>query len=217
MFHKKQLQKKLLQNVQDMNTAGAADEDLTLKEIVDEASRQWKEHDPDGTNKLLARFFEMKDDILERAAKEPLTIQALMELEDVDFFEAIYDRVLAKEYRDMNEAERLFYLISMFDMEIQNGGLCQYFTNTEPEELRQLSDALHALGAAEHRALFEKFIADNRINLQKPKGFRVRSQLGYWMLLKKYPFDAFDDAYMQLQPLQDILTAYARTNIERFS
>ncbi len=217
MFNKrKKIQKELTDSFQKLGESFANDENITRKEKMDEISKLWKEIDPDGTNELLARFFAMMDGIQERPVKQPLTQQELMELEDMDFYEEIYERVLAKEERDMNNAERLFYLVSLFDMEIQNGGLCQYFANTEPEQIQQLCHALNSLGAVDHKALFESFITDNHIDLRNLKEFHVKSHRGYLKLLKKYPFDAFDDAYMELEPLQDILTTYARTNIDRF-
>ncbi len=145
----------------------------------------------------------------------PPTLEDLEQMEDDEFYEALYHRVISKHDEARTQQEQLFYHLAIFDMEIQNGGLSQYFANTEALEIEKIPKALEQLGALEHKFLYEAFLSDNHIDLQQDT-FETDDIQEYIALIEKYPFDDFDDAYMKLTPLQELLTAYARVHLEKF-
>lgn len=66
--------------------------------------------------------------------------------------------ILAKEYGDLSEEWKIFYLCFFLDAEVQNGGFIQYFTNTEGKYLSETINALSVVGANEQRKILERII-----------------------------------------------------------
>lgn len=146
-------------------------------------------------------------------------------LSDDDLFETVYyqnlDIAEKAENEDLELAQfsgprRTVYILSVFDMEIQNGGLCQFFVNSSGAVAPYVCQALAAVGAAEHRALFEQFLTSNSIDISDLASFRVSSTKGYIKQTKRFDYDAFDDRYYDLPALQDYVIAYIRNNIKDF-
>lgn len=48
---------------------------------------------------------------------------------------------------DLREAERVFYVVRLFEAEVMNGGVEQFLSNTSPELAALAPDALRAVGA----------------------------------------------------------------------
>ena len=97
-----------------------------------------------------------------------------------------------------------------FDMEVQCGGLCQFFYN-DCEEAPYVSQSLAEIGAAEYQRLYDDFIADNDIDISR------LDEIEYEDMYDMYPFDDFDDDYYELygrQPLETMLAAYIRAYID---
>ncbi len=149
----------------------------------------------------------------------------LSSLSDGDLFEAVYYQNLDiaenaegedRELEQFSDPRRTVYILSVFDMEIQNGGLCQFFVNSSGAVAPYVSEALAAVGAAEHRALFEKFLTSNSIDVSDLASFRVSSTKGYIKQTKRFDYDAFDDRYYELPALQDYVVKYIRDNIREF-
>lgn len=162
-------------------------------------------------------------------AKDPFALnpEQLGELSDEELLEALWDRVLAEEEEmEMEEfltscgkAKRVFYVIYYFDMEVQNGGLCQYFVNSSRETAPYVSDCLKTIGAEEFDRLLGRFVEANRIDLRDLHSFAVRSVKEFEAQTKRYPFDDFDDAYYALyekKPLDKQLVQYVRLHLEEF-
>jgi hypothetical protein len=101
-------------------------------------------------------------------------------------------------------------------MEVQNGGLCQFFVNSSGELAPYIEDAMAEIGAEEHRALFAKFVTENEIDLNNMDSFRVTSVRQYRDQLERYDYGIFDDAYYDLPSIYDYLTKWLRENIDRF-
>ncbi len=146
--------------------------------------------------------------------------EELLALDDDELYETVYMRSV-DEYEDealdqIKGARRVVYILSWFDMEIQNGGLCQFFVNSSSSVALYVSECLDAVGAYEHKKLFEKFVGENNIDLNDLDSFKVSGYRGYIKQTKRFNFDAFDDAYCELPPLQEIITGYIRENIDEF-
>lgn len=151
--------------------------------------------------------------------------EALLALDDDDLFEAVYlqNLEIAEETEDeenelnaFSGARRTVYVLGLFDAEVQNGGLCQFFVNSSSEVAPFVSECLEAVGAAEHRGLFDEFISANAIDLSDLSSFKIQSRRAYIKQTKRFDFDAFDDRYYELPELQSFVTAYIRANIIEF-
>ena len=117
---------------------------------------------------------------------------------------------LGDDFEAFNDAQRVVYTVAEFDMEVQCGGLCQFFYN-DCEEAPYVSQSLAEIGAAEYQRLYDDFIADNDIDISG------LDEIEYEDMYDVYPFDDFDDDYYELygrQPLETMLAAYIRAYID---
>ncbi len=151
--------------------------------------------------------------------------EELLTLSDEDLFETVYLQnldIAEKGHEDDTELEQFtgarknVYILSIWDAEIQNGGLCQFFVNSSRTAAPFVSDVLALVGATEHKALFDRFVEQNGIDLCDLDSFKVRSTRGFVKQTKRYDFDAFDDAYYELPPLEDYVVSYIKANIQEF-
>ena len=127
-------------------------------------------------------------------------------LSDYDLVEEAYFG-LGDDFEAFNDAQRVVYTVAEFDMEVQCGGLCQFFYN-DCEEAPYVSQSLAEIGAAEYQRLYDDFIADNDIDISG------LDEIEYEDMYDMYPFD---DDYYELygrQPLETMLAAYIRAYID---
>lgn len=158
--------------------------------------------------------------------KKQLHGEELLDLPDGELFEIVYFQNIdiAESAEDEDEeleqffgARRTVYILSMFDMEIQNGGLCQFFVNSTSSVAPYVCDALSAVGAHEHRELFENFVTKNNIDVSNLESFKKgKGVRAYIKQTKRFDFNAFDDKYSELPVLQDKIVAYIKDNINEF-
>lgn len=157
----------------------------------------------------------------------------LLQLQDYELISEARDAVI-DEIRNSSCEEDLekipeirFYLItaSIFDMEMQNGGLCQFLVNQGKFQGTMLENALVAFGAEQHRQMIAEFCLKNGIDLGNLAELLpettdpYRAMENYLQLNEKYPFADFDNGYFALDsecPLERILGAYIRKNITLF-
>lgn len=151
--------------------------------------------------------------------------EELLTLSDDELFDTVYSQNLDiaeaaededKELEQFAGARRTVYILGLFDSEIQNGGLCQFFVNSSRTVAPYVCEALSAVGADEHRELFEQFTTANGIDVSDLASFRVFSKRGYIKQTKRFDFDAFDDQYYELPELQEKVVAYIKSNISEF-
>lgn len=192
-----------------MVTARLSDEDSEFGEMMEKLTA-----DPDA---FLAEITGNYDEL------KQLHGEALLTLSDEDLYEAVYFQNLDmiedaedEELERFSGARRTVYILSTFDTEIQNGGLCQFFVNSSKAVAPYVSDGLQAVNATAHRELFDNFIAANGIDVCDLGSFQARNHRGYMKQTKRYDFDAFDDAYYDLPPLQDAIVAYIKDHIAEF-
>jgi len=149
----------------------------------------------------------------------------LKDLSNDKLFEAIAARIEARvdsfdEPRDgiasLNASQRLFYSLYWLDIEVNNGGLCQFFVNSSHVAAPFVSEAMRAVGATEHQKLFDDFIAANQIDPCDLSAFDVKETREFAALYEKYPFDTYDDAFIDLEPLESYLKKYAREHLSDF-
>ena len=121
-----------------------------------------------------------------------------------DQFEELYFRMIDN-YPDPDDASfpkysaagRALFVVLMFDMEIQNGGLCQFFWNCGVSYAKLLPDALKTVGMSDVADLYESFLSDNNITLDVIASYRERDP-EYAEAYGWYDYDAFDDPYMKI-------------------
>lgn len=151
--------------------------------------------------------------------------EELLTLSDDDLFETVYFQNLDiaangededKELEQFTGARRTVYILGLYDEEIQNGGLCQFFVNSSRTVAPYVSDSLSLVSATEHRDLFEDFITTNSIDVSNLESFKVFSKRGYIKQTKRFDFDAFDDKYYELPPLEEKVIAYIKNHINEF-
>lgn len=149
----------------------------------------------------------------------------LLTLSDDDLFEAVYFQNLDMAEKAEDEDKQLeqfvgprrtVYILGLLDMEIQNGGLCQFFVNSSRAVAPYVSESLKCVGADEHLSLFDEFITTNNIDVSNLDSFKVFSTRGYIKQTKRYDFDSFDDKYYELPALQEKVVAYIKDNIDEF-
>lgn len=136
-------------------------------------------------------------------------LENIEDLSDYDLVEEAYFG-LGDDFEAFNDAQRVVYTVAEFDMEVQCGGLCQFFYN-DCEEAPYVSQSLAEIGAAEYQRLYDDFIADNDIDISG------LDEIEYEDMYDMYPFDDFDDDYYELygrQPLETMLAAYIRACID---
>ena len=118
------------------------------------------------------------------------------------------------DFEDMSPEQKTAYTAACLDLEIMNGGLCQFFANC-PDCAAYVPEALDRLGAAEHKALYEQFLADNAID-PLDSLFQTETIEEFSRLYDLYPWDDFDDAYCALTPMAELLEAYIQANPDAF-
>ena len=102
--------------------------------------------------------------------------------------------------------------LTAYDSEINNGGLCQFFSNSSREFAPMISNSLEQIKATKHKELFDKFVKDNKINLKKLDSFETDNVDEFIDQYDEYPFDEFDSEYYQLESMTNLLIKYAKDN-----
>ncbi len=188
-----------------------SDDDPEFNEMMDRLSADPKP--------FLAEIMETQEE------NKHLHGEDLLTLSDDDLFETVHFQNLdiaesaADENKELEQfagARRTVYILDLFDSEIQNGGLCQFFANSSRAVAPYVSESLKIVGANKHRELFEHFITTNSIDVSDLESFKVFSKRGYIKQTKRFNFDAFDDKYYELPVLQEKVVAYIKNNINEF-
>lgn len=117
---------------------------------------------------------------------------------------------------NMNEEQRIFYIVYYYMLQVNSGGLCQYFAHASRDTALFLSDALEKVGAQEHRALFESFLHDNKVATAALLAFAVDNASDFKKMEDSYPFDAFNTEFYALPPMTEAIAAYVRENVTAF-
>ena len=144
----------------------------------------------------------------------------LMAMDDNDFYEAmeivcedaVYD---LKEQQDLLGALIFAYTLIKLEAEVNNGGLCQFFVNSSRDCAPYVSEALAAVGAMETKSHFDRFVAENGIDVQELSSFRISRLEEFEAQTKRFDFDAFDDRFYEDNTLHQRIVDYLRSNVEQ--
>lgn len=183
-----------------------------------------------GLFKKIRRFFELRKALkksIEEFEKQnavyfTLTTEGMKELPEEELFSAVWARTykrvdeLEDDFRALPEKQRIFYAVNLLEAEVNNGGLCQFFVNSSREVAPYISEYLGVIGAMEHKELFDNFIEENQIDVNDLSSFMCEDVEEFSEQTKRYPFDDFDDAFYELESLEEYLTSFIKNNIEEF-
>lgn len=143
----------------------------------------------------------------------------LLALEDEDFYEAMIclcgDAVYDIKAADLTKEQILAYSLYMFEMEVNNGGLCQFFVNSSSDCAPFISEALEAIGATELRNLFVQFVNDNDIDVTDLSSFKIADVKEYEAQTKRFDFDSFDEKFYDNGNFHRQVIDYFRCNVEQ--
>lgn len=164
--------------------------------------------------------------IKEREARYPaMTTDELAALDDEELFEAVNVRTenkvdsfeeLAQGFNALNDSQKVFYALNWLEMEVNNGGLCQFFVNSSRVAAPFVSEYMGVVGADAHKKLFDEFIQKNNINVTELSFFDIEKIEEFEEKAESYPFDDYDEAYYEMEPLQTYLQKYIREHVADF-
>ena len=158
------------------------------------------------------RYLAMSNEELAQLQDEALFEAALIRTEnEVDMYDDMIEGI-----NSLIGAKKNFYITSYYEMEVNNGGLCQFFVNSSRYVAPELSMALDEIKALEHKKAFDTFVKKNNIDLNDLSSFDIEDVSEFEQQNERYPFEAFDDAFYDMKPIQDYLTEYIEKNIEQF-
>lgn len=153
-----------------------------------------------------------------------MTTEELSVLQDDALFSAAVARVEAymdheaqeESFAALSLPQKVLYAVNCLEMEVNNGGLCQFFVNSSRMFAPYISEYLGIIGADAHKQLFDDFINRHGINLSDLSSFQIHRIEDYENQTKRYPFDEYDDAFYQLPSLEEVLTSYIKANLSFF-
>ena len=180
--------------------------------------------------RLFARRDEIANDVVrllkeEREKYYNMKTEELLALPDEELLGAMWMRMVRfsesfdserRALDNMDEEQKNFYTAYYYMLQMNAGGLCQYFANSSRESALFLSDALEHVGADEHRVLFESFLHHNKVATAAMFSFAVVDSEEYRKMEKDYPFEEFNSTFYAIEPLTEPLAAYVRENIGAF-
>lgn len=120
----------------------------------------------------------------------------------------------AEEFEDMAPEQKAAYTAACLELEVMNGGLCQFFANC-PDCAAFVPEALARIGAEAHLAAYEAFLADTGIDPLDPM-FGTEDMEEFSKLYELHPWEDFDDRYCELTPMAQLLEAYVDAHPEAF-
>jgi predicted small lipoprotein YifL len=142
------------------------------------------------------------------------------DVNDIIIETASYVGRLCKWGEDMTrltEPQKIFYYNQMLEMEVNNGGISQYFLNLAGMYSHETVDSLKAIEALKTAEILQKAI--NRFPDSKvPKGLDERRSVLGKMQEKDFEiWDQLDDDFYEYEDnLNELNLAYIRKNIESF-
>ena len=172
---------------------------------------------------------ELKRSIEEARANEKrfleMTQDELSALSDDELFEAVVARTERKvdsfdEWEDgvnsLNPSQKIFYSVNWLEVEVNNGGLCQFFVNSSRMVASLVSEYMGIIGAVDHKKLYDDFISKYGIDLNNLSSFDIEDATEFEEQNQRYPFDEYDDAFYDIEPLETYLKKFIRENVKDF-
>ncbi len=149
----------------------------------------------------------------EHTARRRFSREALMKMDDATLISEV-GMMVEKKCDDgikLTEPEIVAFTLWLLDMEVQNGGLDQFFFNSSRAFAPCVPAALMSVDASEYEALLAHFLDETGINL---------SALPEDTDAFKDAFEEFDSAYYALyesKPLEALTAKYIRDHLDVFA
>ncbi len=99
--------------------------------------------------------------------------------------------------------EQSLFIVLILDMEIQNGGLAQFFWNNGALYAALVPDALTETRLEDVKELYEGFLRENGITLEEIDALRETDPT-MTEIYTRHPFDEFDNRYMEIWAKTDL-------------
>lgn len=183
--------------------------------LIQRCKRQW------ALTKQLHKMFKAEWEQAKRW--QTITLETAAELTDEELLDCVTSRLgkveTAEELSALSDPNRVVYTLYWYDLEVQNGGLCQYFVNSSRITAPYLPEALTAVGAEGERQAFDDFVRENGIDTSDLSSFAIQDTEEFAHQNERYPFVAFDEGYYaryEREPLNAKLTTYIRQHLAAF-
>lgn len=75
---------------------------------------------------------------------------------------------------------------------------------------------MEKIGATDHQKLYDGFLSENNIDPNDLSSFDISTVEDYVNQYQRYPFDEYDNAFGNLEPLETYLVAFIREHINDF-
>lgn len=114
---------------------------------------------------------------------------------------------------------RAMFVVMILDMEIQNGGIAQFFYNCGPNYASLVPEALRETGLEDVAVLYEDFLAAHHITMAEIDHYPA-AYPDFVSVYEAHPFEEFDDAYMKIWTDTNInvrLLTYAAAHPELYT
>ena len=140
-------------------------------------------------------------------------------LSDSDINDCIIDLWINYDSNNTYTKEQLVVIaLTAYDSEINNGGLCQFFSNSSNKFAPNISNYLEQIKALKHKEQFDKFIKANKINLNELEQYETDSIEDFIDKYDDLPFEDFDREYYELEQeesITNLLIEYTKTNYNK--
>ena len=142
-----------------------------------------------------------------------LTADGILAMEDMEMYDALITKFMDAHPNALNQKQLTVAALIIFDAEMMNGGLCQFFVNDYNGYAQYIADALGEVGASGLQKHYSDFISQNTIDVTQMDSFRIASVQDYVKQFERFPYEAFDETFSeiyQIENLGEMLLDYAR-------
>ena len=114
-------------------------------------------------------------------------------------FENEYETVMS-----WNKSRQAIYIIWLLEGEVNNGGFNQFYFNSSGEFYKHLPDALRHIGANRYADMTQKANETYERENEKITKYQDGTLEGFSKSYEDNPLDEFDDAFYELEEVEDL-------------
>ena len=133
------------------------------------------------------------------------------------FEQRIVERQQKGGYASLTRPQQHYSAVFMFDAEVRNGGLDQYFVNSSGDQWRDAQEGLKAMNASKHLKVLEKAAAKFGKDGPSTEREARQHQLAKIARADQDAFEALDKRYYAIkEPIEVVANRYALANPDAF-
>lgn len=149
----------------------------------------------------------------------------LLKLPDNELCDAVWFRIDQKvsAYKNiidgiasLSTEEQTVYSVFYMELEVNNGGICQFFVNSSRYVAPIVSKSLENIGANEYKKLYDSFIEKHNIDVNDLSSFDCNTTEEFSKQYERYPYEEFDIEFFEMDSTAPFLAPYIRSNIDKF-